>query len=135
MKPETFIKEATSWIGTPFAHKGKTKGRAVDCIGLVYGTALTLGLISGELPDYAKSPQDTLLEESLKLHPALTKVNDLMPGDVLLFRFAKYGQHVGIYTGRNLVHSYQPLGGCIEHRYCSKWEARRIATFRFKALA
>lgn len=134
MKPDDFIAEAETWIKTPFVHKGRTKGRAVDCIGLVYCTALAVGLITGELPDYARSPQNTLLEKSLREHPALYEVSDLKPGDVLLFRFAKWGQHVGIYTGRNLLHSYEPLGGCVEHRYCDKWESRRVATFRFKAL-
>ena len=135
MKPDAYIAEALTWRGTPFRHKGRTKGQAVDCIGLVYGAAYALGLIRDELPDYARSPQDTLLEQSLRAHPALDTVSDLKPADILLFRFAKFGQHVGIYTGRNLLHSYEPLSGCVEHRYCKKWASRRIATFRFKVLA
>ena len=134
MRPDDYILEARSWVGTPFVHKGRTKGRAVDCIGLVYGAALALGLISDSLPDYARSPQGSLLEQSMKIHPALIESKELQPGDVLLFRFAKYSQHVGIYTGRNLIHSYEPLGGCIEHRYCDKWAGRKMSVFRFKDL-
>ena len=134
MKPDTYISEARSWDGTPFVHKGQTKGLAVDCIGLVYKSALSLGLISGALPDYARSPQGTLLEQSMNSHPELTPVKNLTPGCLLLFRFAAFGQHVGIYTGRNLIHSYQPLGGYVEHRYCDKWAGRLIAAFKFKAL-
>jgi len=135
MKPDTYINEVRSWDGTPFVHKGHTKGRAVDCIGLVYGSALALGLVSGLLPDYARSPQGNHLEQAMKSHSALTEVSKPVVGSILLFKFARFGQHVGIYTGRNLIHSFQPLGGYVEHRYCDKWKARQVAAFRFKALA
>ena len=135
MKPESYLDEVRTWKGTPFRHKGLTKGLAVDCIGLVYGSAVAVGLVGGFLPDYAKSPQGTLLEQSLKSHPDVNEVNNLKPGDILLFKFAKFAQHVGIYTGRNLIHSYEPVGGYTEHRYCSKWENRRVAVFRFNSLA
>jgi cell wall-associated NlpC family hydrolase len=135
MTPDTYINEVRTWDGTPFAHKGHTKGLAVDCIGLVYGSALALGLISGLLPDYAKTPQGNLLEQSLREHPALFEVSTPEAGSIVLFKFASFGQHVGIFTGRNLIHSFQPLGGYKEHRYCDKWKSRKVSAFSFKALA
>lgn len=134
MKSDDLVIEARSWVGTPFAHKGRTKGQAVDCIGLVYGAAIALGLVSIALPDYARSPQGTLLEQSMRNHPDLIETAEIEPGAVLLFRFARYSQHVGIYTGRNLIHSYEPQGKCVEHRYCDKWDGRRMAAFVFKGL-
>ena len=33
------VKEARTWIGTPFVHQGRTKGLACDCLGLMIGVA------------------------------------------------------------------------------------------------
>ena len=136
MKPDDYIREARSWAGTPFRHKGRTKGVCVDCIGLVYGPAVILGLTAAVLPAYARSPHGGMLEQSLRDCPDLEPVHrGLQPADILVFKFTKDSQHVGIYTGRNLIHSYEPVGGYTEHRYCEKWEKRRQAAFRFKAFA
>ena len=134
MRPEDYIVEARSWENTPFAHKGRTKGRAVDCIGLVHGAALAIGLIGDELPDYARNPVSDDLQHALKNHPALMEVRTLAPGDILLFKLVKFGQHVGIFTGRNLIHSYQPMNGYVEHRFCDKWRARLLSAYRFRVM-
>ena len=34
---EAVVKEALSWLGTPYRHQGSRKGVGCDCLGLVMG--------------------------------------------------------------------------------------------------
>ena len=132
MRPDEYIDVARTWIKTPFRHQGRTKQVAADCIGVVYGAAIELGLTDTTLPIYAKSPHAGQLEAGLRACRELACVLIPAPGDILVFRFARDLQHVGIYTGRNIIHAYQPLGECVEHRFCQKWKARQLLAFRFR---
>jgi cell wall-associated NlpC family hydrolase len=133
MTHDDYIIAAREWVGTPFMHQGRSRQIATDCIGLVYGAAIELGIKLGALPVYARQPCGGQLEAGLRACPAMTEVTKPAPGDVLVFRFARDLQHVGIYTGKNLIHAYQPIGKCIEHRFCAKWKNRQILAFRFRA--
>jgi len=133
MKPDAFIEAARTWIGTPFIHQGRARGAGVDCLGLVYETARTLGLIDEPWRPYSREPAAGMLEETLRACPALKEVYSIKPGDLLVFRFARDLQHIGIYTGRNIIHAYEPRGECVEHGYCKKWENRHVLSFRFLA--
>jgi hypothetical protein len=63
------VTEARTWLSTPFVHQGWTKGVACDCIGLIKGVGVELGLFDYDeqsdkgaalcgLFDAAQSPQD-----------------------------------------------------------------------------
>jgi NlpC/P60 family putative phage cell wall peptidase len=134
MKPEDYIAAARRWINTPFRHQGCRRQAAADCLGLVYGAARDIGIPLEALPAYAPQPAAEALERGLQECPALEQTRTPGPGDILVFRFARDLQHVGILTGANIIHAYQPLGKCVEHRFCSKWKARQLMAFRIKAL-
>ena len=103
MKPDAIIDEARDWIGTPFVHQGTCKGVGADCLGFVYGVAKGLGLVDCALPAYSREPTGDKLERGISEY--LDRVRDLMVGDVMVFKFAKYAQHVGVYTGDTVIHS------------------------------
>lgn len=132
MKPDEYIEAARGWLGTPFAHQGKARQLAADCIGLVYGAGVELGIMSAQWRPYGREPYAGELEKALRGCEDLIECDKPMPGDVLVFRFARDLQHVGIFTGRNLIHAYQPIGKTVEHRYCNKWQNRQVLAFRFK---
>jgi hypothetical protein len=46
---QQIVNEARKWVGTPFQHQGRTRGKAVDCVGLVLSVAdnLTLSDVQG----------------------------------------------------------------------------------------
>lgn len=133
MKPDDYIEIVRGWIGTPFVHQGRTCQLAADCLGLVYGSAIDLGLIDEQWRPYSRQPSAGELEKALRTCEAVRETRRPQAGDILVFRFARDLQHVGVYTGRNLIHAYEPMGKTVEHRYCKKWENRHLLTFRFKA--
>lgn len=122
-KREAIAREALSWLGTPFAPYGATKGRGVDCIRLM----ATLLEQAGAVPpiDWEQFPLYTLdwsahhtrpiLEEAiayLKLdYIRIDTMTALQPGDVMAFAPGKVVYHLGLYVGRrSFVHAMQEAG-------------------------
>ena len=40
----TIVTQARTWIGTPFHHQARLKGKGCDCLGLIVGVVDELGL-------------------------------------------------------------------------------------------
>lgn len=141
------VNAARGWIGTRFHHQGRCKksssGRGgVDCIGLIVGVAEELGIMSGgkmlheyDRTDYASIPNGNELYSVLQKHFIEIPVDKIAPGDILLFRFAKNPQHVGIVGNHpsgalSIIHSYIEARGVVEHLLDEKWMERAVAGFR-----
>ncbi|MBL0320066.1 MAG: hypothetical protein IPP74_12385 [Alphaproteobacteria bacterium] len=41
---QKIISQARTWLGTPFHHQARLKGKGCDCLGLIVGVADELGL-------------------------------------------------------------------------------------------
>jgi cell wall-associated NlpC family hydrolase len=102
------VSEARSWIGTRFHHQGRLKKLGldkggVDCIGLVLGVFDTLGINFGgvsirnfDKKDYAKIPDGKILKEEFFKYLKEINPTEVESGDILMFKFDKEPQHVGI---------------------------------------
>jgi len=134
MKPEDYIEAARKWVGTPFVHKGHTMGAGVDCINMCYEAAKSVGLAPDNImpADYSRDPDGVALMAALKKYMVPIYNKQMKPGDVLLFRFVKHPQHVGVYTGRNIIHAYSKMDKCVEHILDNRWRKRLVAVFRFR---
>lgn len=130
--PDRVIALARQTLGTPFRHQGRVCGLALDCAGVAAHVASGLQMPFNEWPGYATVPHDGLLEAVMAKQPCLTAVADKQPGDLLLMRFINEPQHVAIYTGETIIHSYESIGRVVEHRLDSAWEQRITHIFRFK---
>ena len=128
------IEIARRWIGTPFRHRGRTLGIEVDCAGIVVGTGRMAGLTKADELDYSKDPQSDRMRAVLDRHLIRVPFVDMMPADVLWFAFDKDPQHLGIYTGRNLIHAYARRGECVEHILDRTWAQRIRAVYRYPGL-
>ena len=106
---DRILSEARSWIGTPFTHQGRSKGLAVDCIGLIHMVAISLKLAPEELdPEYRgykDIPDNGKLEKGLNQYMDKVRMSQIQPGDVLLMTFTGDPQHVGFFTGETIVHA------------------------------
>lgn len=131
-RPDDIIREARGWIGTPFHHQGRAKGRGVDCAGLIVGVAQALGLSSFDYKGYSREPLGGMLQKILDDH--LDRVEDMQPGDVLLMKFLHEPQHLGFCAGETVIHSYEAVGKCIEHRLDERWLGRIVAVYRFRGI-
>lgn len=140
------VTEARTWIGTRFHHQAALKGVGCDCVGLVMGVGIALGLLPADFatrPEfepfrgYSRVPAgDALLEHAFSLFTIpLQRGEAAGPGDVLLFRFQGDPCHVAILGdypggGLSLIHAYAPLRRVIETRMDATWEARVTASYR-----
>lgn len=115
-----------------FRHQGRIPGQWLDCAGLIAYVADQIGADYNELPGYGRVPNNGLLESVLDNQPCLERVFDKQPGDILLMRFAKEPQHVAIFTGDTIIHSYEAVGKVCEHRLDSVWAKRIVRIYRFK---
>lgn len=137
MTADDIVEAARSCIGSPFRHQGRIKGKALDCAGLAVTVAHDLGVEYADFQGYGREPFDGQLEKAMDAQPGLVRVadkTDLQVGDILLMRFSGNPQHVAIFTGQSIIHSYENVGMCCEHRLSSVWQARIVRVYRFKDL-
>lgn len=98
----TLLKEAESWVGTPYKYGGNDRG-GVDCSGFVL--QVYLRALDIKLPRTSRE-QSEFCQKVDKSH--------LTPGDLLFFRTTKGSDrisHVGIFVGENkMIHSSTSQG-------------------------
>ena len=135
MTADDILIAARSCLDTPFRHQGRIPGLALDCAGLVVSVAKEIGADYIDRPGYSRNPSGGLLESALDDQPCLERVQDRQPGDVLLMRFAGEPQHLAIFTGDNIIHSYESVGKVCEHRMADVWAVRIVRVYRFKGVA
>jgi NlpC/P60 family putative phage cell wall peptidase len=140
------VDEARTWMGTRWIHQGRLKGVGVDCINLVVGTALNLGLITQEQLDnfhnpeyanYGRSPNGVLLLEGCNYFLDPIPFSQVRKGDILIFKFVEEPQHFGIVTESNpiyIIHAFAHARKVVEHRLDDVWKNRIVACFRFKTI-
>ena len=130
------ITEARRWVGTPFRHQGRVRGRAVDCAGLIIGTGLATGIIDGyQEIGYGRQPNPERMGGHLDQWMERIPVSEARDGDVYWFRFIQ-PMHVGFAStlpdGRaGVIHAWQDIGRCVEHGLDDTWRRRIVAAFRF----
>ena len=108
MRPE-IVAEAREWLGTPFIWQASLKGVGCDCKGLVVGVARELGRpeaasLHARMADYSTNVPAHTLRAGLAAN--LDRVSEPEPGDVLLMRIAGKPQHLGIFAGDSVIHTY-----------------------------
>jgi cell wall-associated NlpC family hydrolase len=108
------VREARSWLGTPYHHHGRLKGVGVDCAMILCEVYHQAGLIP--FIDPGAYPHDWHLHRDeerylgwIKRYGRETQMPG--PGDVGLWRFGRCFSHAGIMIGDGfLIHAYLGLG-------------------------
>lgn len=138
---QVIVTEAREWLGTRWMHQQAIKGVACDCIGLVRGVAVNVGLVPADFatrPEvtqfmgYGRRPDGRLIVAlDLFLDRATSKSE---PGDVLLMRFDQNPQHVAIVSDIGIIHSHASARRVVEHRLDDVWTQRIVAVYRFRGV-
>lgn len=128
------VDAARCWIGTPFVYQGRQKGVGVDCVGVVVGVAESLGFAVQDQKGYSRTPS-AILTRQLNEQAVRVSQQDMQPGDILHLSMGGDPQHVAIYTGTSIIHSYESVGKCVEHGLNSQWSRRIRGVYRFKELS
>jgi len=131
---EIFVTEARTWLGTPWAHQGRFKGLACDCVGLVLETSRALGLIDYNFVNYERRPDGSLRTECERLMRSIP-VPQAQAGDVLLFAWNNSPVHLAIMTGaETIIHAYAINRKVVEHRIDERWRAQIAAAFHIPGI-
>lgn len=138
MNAEAVIAEALSWVGTPYRHQGSRKGVGCDCLGLVLGVWRALyGAVPERpgpyAPDWAQAGEREMLLDGARRHFGEKPMDQLQPGDLLLFRWRPHlpAKHAGILTAPgHFVHAYQGHAVTVS-ALVLQWRRRIAGVFAF----
>lgn len=146
---EDIVKQARTWLDTKYHHQGRLKISkrglgGCDCLGLIIGIAKELNLTnnhgeaiaSQDRNVYLPIPDGKMMRTDFEYNFKPIPIEDIEPGDLLLFRFHRHPQHCGVvsrlYDGNlGVIHSYSTVGKVVEHRLDEKWLARVVQAYSF----
>jgi len=136
---EDAVAEARAWLGTPFQHQGCLKGVACDCIGLVKGVGLALGLVDYDpaspeaqsFASYSLMPDSKRMRQGLAMWLVSIPVAEVLPADILFMAWTREPQHVALRTDHGIIHSYSSVGKVVEHAFDESWQRRVVAAYRY----
>ena len=141
------VAAARLWLGTPYQHQASLRGVGCDCLGLVRGVWRDVMGDEPEAPppyqpDWAESgptgggPCEPLIEAASR-HLAACCAADIVPGDVLLFRWRAHlpAKHVAILSVDGaMIHAHDGTSVC-EVPFSPWWRRHLAASFRFPEIA
>lgn len=136
MTADDILTAARQCLGTPFRHQGRLLGFGLDCAGVAIHVARQIGAGHLDVSGYGRTPANGQLEQSLDAQPGLERValSARAAGDLLLMRFSSDPQHLAICAGETIIHAYESVGQCCEHRLSSLWAARIVRVYRFRGM-
>ena len=138
------VAQARTWLGTPFHHQARLKGKGCDCLGLITGVVGELGLqdrngqpLTGyDEVTYSKEPDGAYLTQKLTALLDEAPVAQAQPGDLALFTVRDNPQHLAILTdyegGLGMIHCYAQARRVVEHRLDDDWRQRLVKVFRWR---
>ena len=125
------VAEAREWVGTPYRHGQALKGAGCDCIGLIGGVPVALGLPSGDawaadpaIKGYGRDPDPRMLLPACHRHLVPTDEPGL--GDILLLRWHREPHHFAIIVQADplrIVHAYASARKVCETPVDGYWRA------------
>lgn len=128
------LNEAKTWLGTPFKHQGRIKGKGVDCVGILIGIAHHFQLTDFDYHTYSHLPDGVTMRLLLDKHMQMIATDAAQPGDVYLLRFEHQPQHVAVMTEYGILHAYAQVRRCVEHRMDDLWRSRIVCAYAFKGI-
>lgn len=132
------LAEALGWIGTPYRHQGSRKGVGCDCLGLILGVWRAVYGVEPEAvgpyaADWAEAGAGERLLEAARRHCRKKPLDELAPGDLLLFRWRPHlpTKHAGIFAGDGrFVHAYEGSAVTLS-ALVPQWRRRIAGVFAF----
>ena len=133
------VAAAEKWLGTPYRHQASECGLGCDCLGLIRGVWRELyGFAPEPAAPYAadwaeRSSEERLLDAALRHCGPAVAIDEMQPGDILLFRWrAQFSaKHAGILCGPDhFIHAYEQAG-VIRSALVPAWRRKVAGVFRF----
>jgi cell wall-associated NlpC family hydrolase len=128
---DDLIREAKSWVRTPYHPQASVKGVGVDCVNFVCQVYQSADLVGEfQMPNYSMDGgmhMDSEIVEPYIIQAGFHVVETgNMPGDLLAFKIGKIVYHLGIQISSNLfVHAIRTYG-VIESRLDDSTYLKRL---------
>ncbi len=133
---EDVVRQARTWLNTPYHHQGRLKGVGVDCAGLIIGVAHELGLSQFDVDGYSARPDGDSLRRLCEQHMGRLAIDALQPGDVLLFQFDAHPGHLAFLSdAQAILHAYLPRRRVVEHGLDAAWWRQVVGCYRLPGVA
>jgi hypothetical protein len=97
MTRDDIVREARSWINTPWRHEGRDR-HGIDCAGLLVMLARAFNLSHDDIRGYARQPTGTGFLEHLRRHLDPAPLDGDLTGLVGIFSQKKFPCHTGIFS-------------------------------------
>lgn len=128
------IAEAETWVGTPWAHQGRIKGVAVDCVGLLMGVGKALGLPYKDVQGYPPRPGAELRAMCDEQMDPVGRMNR-KPGDALLLAWHRNPIHLAILLDDDyVIHSNGIVGKVVKHPMDDSWRKAIVQAYHFRGV-
>lgn len=142
---DVLVAEAREWVGTIWRHQTSVKGVACDCLGLIAGVAINVGIFPADVKQipgisqflgYGRRPVNGNLERGCEMFLKRIPEGEARPGDVVLMQFNGVPTHMAILGdyhagGLSLIHAYLNARKVVETRLDDQLRARIVAWYRF----
>lgn len=144
---EAVVAAARGWIGTPYVHQHRTRGVAVDCVGLVIGVGLEVGVLptwSEEAWEphrgYGRAPNPEHMGRAIRqfLEPLDLPIDVAAPdGSIAFLGWRRHlPMHLAILATapdgrRMMIHAFEHIGRVVEHGFDAEWPGRVVSWWRY----
>jgi cell wall-associated NlpC family hydrolase len=109
------LDEARTWLGTPYHHKGRSKGVGVDCGGILYEVFKDHIIGWSDFPSFY--PEDWAMHKDANeryvefLGPFFNEVKAPKPASIVVFRYGRAFSHGTLFTERRtFIHAWGRTG-------------------------
>ena len=138
------VEQARTWLGTPFHHQARLKGKGCDCLGLIVGVVDELGLKDAQGKPlaaydevtYSKEPDGAYLMQKLTALLEEVPIAEARAADLALFTVKENPQHLALLTDYEgtlgMIHCDARTRRVVEHRLDDEWKQRLIKVFRWQ---
>lgn len=124
---DTVVTVARSWLGTPYHHMGRIKGRegGVDCLTLLAEVYSEAGLIPR--PDVPHYPRDFMNHRSAELYldgvlKYCGEVTEPLPGDIAVWKFGRCFSHGAIVIDwPRIIHAHSTTNCLLDDAERAQW--------------
>jgi cell wall-associated NlpC family hydrolase len=111
-KIEIMVREAETWLDTPWVHMQAAKGHGVDCVQFIISLAKTAGILPSAYKtvkysrDWYFHAEESLILEGILGYCDKMPDGDIQAGDIVLMRFKRVVSHAALYVGDGkIIHS------------------------------
>lgn len=132
---DEIIDQARTYKGVKWRHQGRNRSTGIDCVGLIAMVAKDLKISDYDFTSYQRRANGDEFLTHFRSNLPEVHVNDIEPGDVLVFADSKYQCHAGIMSykhGRpHFIHSFAGTRKVVEQELCKKWLEKLTHAFKF----